>query len=102
MREEEDEVTTDVLAGYSIVAEEEEIFGYNTTSSPQLLPPECLAVLKNLTSDKETFDLTEALALGCSLFSAVNTFHLGHLISILFSGHSITAIFDNEVLFQTF
>lgn len=67
VREEEDEVTTDVLAGYSNVAEEEEIFGYNTTSSPQLLPPECLAVLGNLTSDSGSFDLTEAMALGCYL-----------------------------------
>ena len=59
-----EEVTTDVLAGILNIPDEEEIFGSNTTSSPQLLPPECLAVLKNLTSDNaETFDLTEAMAL---------------------------------------
>ena len=61
VREEE---TTDFLAEISNVADEDEIFGSNTTSSPQLLPPECLAVLGNLTSDNETFDLTEAMALG--------------------------------------
>ena len=66
VREEEEE-TTEFLAGIlSATSEEEdeEIFGFNTTSSPQLLPPECLAVLGNLTSDSETFDLAEAMALG--------------------------------------
>ena len=63
----EEEETTEFLAGIlSATSEEEdeEIFGFNTTSSPQLLPPECLAVLGNLTSDSETFDLAEAMALG--------------------------------------
>ena len=65
VREEEEE-TTEFLAGIlSATSEEgEELFGSNTTSSPQLLPPECLAVLGNLTSDSETFDLAEAMALG--------------------------------------
>ena len=62
VREEE---TTEFLAGIlSGTSEDEEIFGSNTTSSPQLLPPECLAVLGNLTSDSESFDLAEAMALG--------------------------------------
>ena len=63
VREEE---TTEFLAGIlsATSEEDEEIFGSNTTSSPQLLPPECLAVLGNLTSDSETFDLAEAMALG--------------------------------------
>ena len=62
----EEEETTEFLAGIlSATSEEDEgIFGSNTTSSPQLLPPECLAVLGNLTSDSETFDLAEAMALG--------------------------------------
>ena len=63
VREEE---TTEFLAGILSATsdEDEEIFGSNTTSSPQMLSPECLAVLGNLTSDSETFDLAEAMALG--------------------------------------